>query len=686
MGGANAAIDTSASEFIKETNFIDTKVGEDRYAIQSERDGKDLNFTNSNITVKSNAGSYDDWSGGIRAGAGANLTVGTPASSVKVEAKGRYVSGLHARAGNLTINGKELQVIVDASGVDNAVAYGINVQGDPNDNGSSATLEIKAENTYIKATSPANGYAAGLSAMAKGILNIDGNLTVEADNVLVTRGQAHTTINKSGLNTIKLTGDINFDYDKKTSDSPVDAYVDVTLTGKDSFWTGNSYVSWGKNRPDDSYLAVSAAPVITLNNGAIWTPTQVEENNNQTAHRLDKLTLDNGVVNLNSDVDTGVKTLSGSGTFNVAVNSADHKTGKFEVGQGGDQVGKLEINLTGVDSDTVDVGEAKKIVGNTITGVDKTKLAINIAEGNYNDAISVSRDGKVTKTENKKMRDSVVMHRGSTGASIRMLGNDIRKRLGDLRYTDSQNGSWVRYDGGRMSASGISNKFNTLQLGYDTADLVDNVRLGAALSYTRSDAELRSGSADVDTYSMAMYGAWMADNGMFADVIARVATVKNETMLGTAKGDIDNMVYALSGEFGQRFDVAKNFFVEPQVELTYTYVDSDSMKMNNGAKYKYDSIDSLIGRAGVAVGLTCPNQKGQIYARASVVREFMGDTTVTGGGRSMKEDGQDTWAEIGLGAQYNINKNAYVWADVERTQGADINEDFRGTVGVRFNF
>ena len=49
-------------------------------------------------------------------------------------------------------------------------------------------------------------------------------------------------------------------------------------------------------------------------------------------------------------------------------------------------------------------------------------------------------------------------------------------------------------------------------------------------------------------------------------------------------------------------------------------------------------------------------------------------------------DGTDTWFEFGLGANFNVNKNAYVYADVERSAGAELDTDWRATVGVRYSF
>jgi len=79
-----------------------------------------------------------------------------------------------------------------------------------------------------------------------------------------------------------------------------------------------------------------------------------------------------------------------------------------------------------------------------------------------------------------------------------------------------------------------------------------------------------------------------------------------------------------------------------------------------------------------------------VYARASVVREFLGDGKITGTafGNSIayENDGDDTWLEYGIGANIKLTEKTYIWADVERTAGADLDEEWRGTVGLRYSF
>ena len=272
----------------------------------------------------------------------------------------------------------------------------------------------------------------------------------------------------------------------------------------------------------------------------------------------------------------------------------------------------------------------------------------------------------------------------------RIESNDLRKRLGDIRSSEGATGVWARYDGGRFSGGEFENKFNKVQVGADTALAAYGSRLGLSFSYTQGDADMSGISADTDAYSLAAYGMWFGEAGQFADVIGRVGTVDTDLATRTYKTNYDQLMLSLSGEFGWRLALNNMFYAEPQVEATYTYIDSDTMTLNGGNSsyhYEVEGSDSFIVRLGVLAGMTCPNDMGDVYLRASVVHEFMGDAEIKGAnGATLENDGKDTWFEYGVGANFRVVQDAYVWVDLERTAGALVDEDIRGMIGVRVGF
>lgn len=349
----------------------------------------------------------------------------------------------------------------------------------------------------------------------------------------------------------------------------------------------------------------------------------------------------------------------------------------------------LTVAATGDLNDEVGMDAFKNL---TVDG-DAEGVELVAREGMYTGETTgvLDKDGNIAQTVtagNSIMSNVLDLTSASTIAINRILMNDVRKRMGDLRASEGTHGVWARYDGGKFSGSNsFENDFSTVQIGADTAAFLDGTRLGVAFSYTTSDSDMQRGDAEMDAYSLAFYGTKFFENGMFVDVIGRLATIDTDvTIDGNKKGNLDNMAVSLSGEFGWRFDVNPSFYVEPQAEVTYTYLDSDKLKLSSGHEYELDSVDSLIGRLGFATGFKCPNNFGDVYLRASAVHEFLGDAAVHGGTYTLETDGEDTWIEFGVGANFNLNKNLYGWVDLERTEGADLDEDWRANVGVRYSF
>lgn len=349
----------------------------------------------------------------------------------------------------------------------------------------------------------------------------------------------------------------------------------------------------------------------------------------------------------------------------------------------------LTLAATGDVNDAAGIDALKEIA---LTGtVDGVNLVAR--EGMYSKETTAQLDGEgnmvnVVTKDNSIMSNVLDLASATTLSLNRILMNDVRKRMGDLRSAEGTSGVWARYDGGRLSGSNdLENDFTTIQVGIDTVPSPDSVRFGVAFAYTTTDADLKRGGAEMDAYSLAFYGTKFYDNGAFFDVIGRFATADSDvTIDGNKDGSMDNLALSLSGEFGWRFDVTESMYVEPQAEVTYTYIDAEDLKLSSGHEYRFDSIDSLIGRVGFAAGLKCPNNFGDVYVRASAVHEFLGDAAVRGGAYVQELDGQDTWVEFGIGANFNLGKSTYIYADLERSEGAELDVDWRANLGIRYSF
>lgn len=497
-----------------------------------------------------------------------------------------------------------------------------------------------------------------------------------------------------------------FEGNKATDGGAIYNYVmdpegsETGLTVTDSTFTGN-VATTGKGgairNGDNATLAFTGTNVFTGNTA------QGKPNDIFSSGLVDvvsgETTLNGGIV---SDGDNASVNISENAVLGLGgVSSINKLTGTN---------GTMKIVDAGADV-TVGVNEAKSLTlagtsevndalkGNvsalaeivTFESKNAEDIALFMQEGMYEGETTavLGADGtvkSVTTKTNTLMQSTLELASSAPLAMNRIMMSDLRKRMGDIRTDTNTNGAWARYEGGRLSGSnGLENDFNTIQVGGDTK--FGDWRVGGAFNYTTGDVDYARGDADMDSYGLSAYGLWLGEQGQFVDIVARVSKADTDMKVdGFKTGSMDSMAYSLSGEFGWRFALNDMVYVEPQVEAAYTYVDADDLNIDT-ASYKFDSVNSFIGRAGFAAGLKCPDNFGDVYFHASALHEFSGDSEITGGnGSKYKMDGKDTWVEYGIGANFNINKATYVWADVQRTSGADLDEDWRANVGVRYSF
>lgn len=697
--------------FASASEVIDTDINQN--VTISVKDGNSKTYTGQNIVV-------DGPSTGVSVKAESSLYLGkqghTNNISITTKSPKQAIGVLAMGAENydgpcIDIQTKELSIFSSSDDV----AHGLVVQ-----NGTTPTslnghrravATISASDIYIDAYSSATSApfnkANAIFAPSQGIVNIEGNLFINTQGgngkAIEARGGGEININASGKHRVVINGDIAFGF-ASNSKTPVNADVNITLVGKDSSWTGNSTVIWS-SKPSPDKIEVEKNIVLSLKDGAVWTPTHTANDSYETENsgtqytNLSQLSLSDGVVKITGhDIDVKIDKFEGKGTVNLATNleeSDGKQTGKFTVLSAQDNAA-LSVNLMDssmsrkLTADEISPEQASSLKQN-VNGKD-VAVTTNVPEGMVLPGYGID-DSNVThqNSANTLMQSSLELASAAPLALNRIMMNDVRKRLGDIRTTEGTHGVWARYDGGKLTGEGsLKNDFNTIQVGIDTVPTESSARMGVAFSYTDSDAEYARGNADMKAYSIAMYGTKMFDNGMFVDVIGRMGTADSDlTVDGTHKGTMDNVVLGVSGEVGWRFDLAETVYVEPQAEVTYTYVNGDKLNLGS-ASYDVDSVNSLMGRVGFAAGLKCPSDKGNVYVRASAVHEFLGDSKITGTNLgqtdSYETDGQDTWVEYGIGANFNMTKSTYVWADVERTTGGALDEDWRATVGVRYAF
>jgi len=343
-------------------------------------------------------------------------------------------------------------------------------------------------------------------------------------------------------------------------------------------------------------------------------------------------------------------------------------------------------------------GDVEELIGDSFAGNEKG-ATFRMAKGNVVGEVT----GELEKDEVTEMyvlkegTRNEATHEGnaaiSHNANIAMMAwraetNDMNKRLGELRNANGDLGVWVRMVGGEDEFKSVNHEYTQYQLGYDEKLSVDpSWTVGVALTYTDGESTFANGSGENTHKGLSVYGSKLNDDGSFIDLIAKYSRLEHDLTSNSDKGDYSTNGYSVSAEYGKRFQQGKGLWIEPQVELTYGKVKSAEYKLGDKT-VSQDAMESLVGRVGFSLGKDI--KQGNVYARASYLYDFEGETNMafanSGARREFKYDLGGGWWEVGVGANINLSKATYIYADVEKTFGGEVDTNWQWNLGVRYSF
>lgn len=273
--------------------------------------------------------------------------------------------------------------------------------------------------------------------------------------------------------------------------------------------------------------------------------------------------------------------------------------------------------------------------------------------------------------------------------------DDMHRRVGDLRDSSAQsNGLWTRVYHGKAEYGdqNVTNRYTAFQFGYDR-QVQDGFWLGGAFSYTDGDNNFDYGNGDSNLYTFSGYGSWLYGNGVYLDLVGKVGRMKNAFDIRfndiKSTGDYHTNAASLSAEMGWRYFATEELYLEPQVQMWYGHVFDADYHTSTGIKVENDSVDSLVGRVGVKMGYKDSQGRGGVFLKASVLHDWEGDAKFryskgANVSRTLTESLGGTWYEYGLGADYNVNDQVHLYADLEAGNGGEVDTDYRFNVGVRY--
>lgn len=546
------------------------------------------------------------------------------------------------------------------------------------------------------------------------------------------------TINISG-NKVEIVGDI--DVSRGNHDSNNTNTINLTLSSKDSYWIGNERSGFGSLN-----LTLSNGAQWIYDNGGIYNSKELtnlvisggivnlKEDSIKDLIESEKLSNDISTTYTNNRHNyVKVVNLDGAGgIFKVDIDWLSNKGVKKET-YTSDYI--YITNSKEGSTQTLDFEQSKANLDKMNVG-DKLYFA-NVGDGDtsfttvYGDNWTYNEAGKIydynygVGSENKKNNNNTDWFIGLNSKSAESnpnfsaakgamyagyaLGTELdtlNKRMGEARYLEEDDGVWVRY---RHSKTGWDDTYETngdmFQLGFDNEVTEKDGKhyRGVAIDYTDADTNIMgiSGEGEHERYAVSLYDTWLGEKGHYRDLVLRGGRINSDYDISGAfskgyediGGDYHQWFGSISAEWGRKNDMGTGWYFEPQVQAQLARVGGASYVSDSGVDVDQDGATSLIGRAGFRIGREYVKDNGKhdnFYIKADLLHEFAGDKSFSldgNDGRYDKEyDGQETWCDVGIGADISLGKNSYFWADVERTFGADYDNTWQINGGFRWEF
>lgn len=598
-------------------------------------------------------------------------------------------------------------------------------------------------NTYINdhiATGTHDGYDNEYDIDTKGNVNtISKNDAVSAKHgggstININANEDGTILNPE--NTVQIYGNL----DAKAGT------IRIGFSGKDSYWYGAGVGLINYDEATQTYSAVlnDSHLQVTLADGAKWVPDimlrgkdaqgldtrsnylsaitldkgGIIDTHAYNVHTGDKDTVNNLVLyNLKSNEGTVVMDASGA-KVNSTYRNAGTDFFTIKGGSGLVYVQPADVSeLKGVSPDNP-VRFADAAAGITFKAITKTS---DISDGALFDYTPVIDKNVVSTTFGTQGNDWYFVDYSENptdnikvpvAAASAVHGDllahrqidTLNQRLGELRdYGDTEDGVWFRMKSGETESDKYGHynyRWNFYQLGYDrtVADQQNGKwHIGGAFHSAMGDVDYHHGDGDMRSYGGSLYAGWAGSKGHYMDYVLSYSHYNNKYNIyhdgmKAADADYSDHAWMFSAEYGRKFDMGGQWFIEPQSQLVYGKSGGSDYTLSNGVKVHSDGEDSLIGRLGFRMGRSFATAKGQepnqIYLKFNALHEFSGDWDMALWGTDASYhqhcDGGDTWYTFGLGGKVSLTDNSVFYGDVEKSFGGDVTTKWQFNAGLRF--
>lgn len=278
----------------------------------------------------------------------------------------------------------------------------------------------------------------------------------------------------------------------------------------------------------------------------------------------------------------------------------------------------------------------------------------------------------------------------------------LMQRFGELRQKKDMGNGWIRGIGGRFDdfgsgkLSGFRLSYSGMQFGIDKQITPETpVILGAFMGVTHGNAHYASGRGDQRSQHAGIYLTALADNGLWLDGMVKYGRLKNsfnvrDSQGATVSGYGATDSYSASLEGGKRielFSAPQGFYLEPQLQLSWSRQQDDRLVASNGLHIDLDGYHSLLGRASALLGYRVQQDGLQLnlYLKSGIVREFKGETHYRLNGSPEWHSFKGNAWNNGLGVSAQIASQHVFYLEGDSSTGSQFNQR-QFNAGYRFSF
>ena len=270
------------------------------------------------------------------------------------------------------------------------------------------------------------------------------------------------------------------------------------------------------------------------------------------------------------------------------------------------------------------------------------------------------------------------------------------------------NGFWMRGHAQQVDADlkiQDLGKFTEYEYGFDVGydhaislDQLGRLYLGGFIGFlhaTRNLEEENNSKGSTDSPSFGLYATWHHEKGWYADGTLKGQYFTTSYDAGNYHGEFDNFAFGFSLEFGRRFNLRSNWFVEPNAQLAYSHVFSETYTAKStgtGGDVRVLTSDSDIFRYGIGLRVgktfnTGDNGLVQPYAKGGIEKQSsLGGSVRIPGDDKLEPNTDGTRATLGFGVAWQLDPDQQVHLDYECAFGSKYTKPWSLNLGYRLRF